>query len=50
MDEAAFFEAQAAIIAAAVAQLKEDRFAVWVVGDVREEAQPIWLMHLVRPC
>ena len=50
MDEAAFFEAQAAIIAAAVARLKEDRFAVWVVGDVREEAQPICLMHLVRPC
>ena len=34
MDEAAFFEAQASIIAAAVARLKEDRFAVWVVGDV----------------
>lgn len=36
MDEAAFFEAQAAIIAAAVARLKDDRFAVWVVGDVRD--------------
>ncbi len=36
MDESAFFEAQAAIIAAAVASLKEDRFAVWVVGDVRD--------------
>lgn len=37
MDEAAFFEAQAAIIAAAVARLKDDRFAVWVVGDVRDD-------------
>lgn len=36
MDEAAFFEAQAGIIAAAVARLKDDRFAVWVVGDVRD--------------
>jgi DNA modification methylase len=36
MDEASFFEAQAAIIAAAVARLKDDRFAVWVVGDVRD--------------
>ena len=36
MDEAAFFEAQAAIISAAVARLKDDRFAVWVVGDVRD--------------
>ena len=36
MDEAAFFEAQASIIAAAVARLKDDRFAVWVVGDVRD--------------
>ena len=37
MDEAAFFEAQAGIIAAAVARLKDDRFAVWVVGDVRDD-------------
>jgi len=36
MDKAAFFQAQAAIIAAAVARLKEDRFAVWVVGDMRD--------------
>lgn len=35
---AGFFEAQAAIIAAAVARLKENRFAVWVIGDVRDEA------------
>jgi hypothetical protein len=32
-----FFEAQARIIAAAVARLKDDRFAVWVVGDVRDD-------------
>jgi hypothetical protein len=38
MDEPAFFEAQAGIIAAAVARLKEDRFAVWVVGDVRDDS------------
>lgn len=31
-----FFAAQAAIIAAAVALLKNDRFAAWVVGDVRD--------------
>ena len=36
MDEAQFFEAQAAIIGAAVSLLKDDRFAVWVVGDVRD--------------
>ena len=30
-------EAQAAIIAAAVTRLKDDRFAVWVVGDVRDD-------------
>jgi DNA modification methylase len=33
----AFFEAYAEIIAASVARLREDRFAVWVVGDVRDE-------------
>ncbi len=33
----AFFEAYAEIIGASVAQLREDRFAVWVVGDVRDE-------------
>lgn len=33
----AFFEACAEIIAASVARLREDRFAVWVVGDVRDE-------------
>lgn len=32
-----FFEAYATIIAASIAQLREDRFAVWVVGDVRDE-------------
>jgi hypothetical protein len=32
----AFFSAQAAIIAAAIARLRDDRFAVWVVGDVRD--------------
>lgn len=37
MDKAAFFEAQASIIAAAVARLKDDRFAVWVIGDVRDD-------------
>ena len=31
-----FFEAQAAIIRAACARLKNDRFAAWVVGDVRD--------------
>ncbi len=33
----AFFEAQALIIAGAVARLKADRFAVWVTGDVRDK-------------
>ena len=32
----AFFEAYAKIIAGAVSRLKEDRFAVWVIGDVRD--------------
>jgi hypothetical protein len=32
-----FFAAYAQIIAAAVARLREDRFAVWVVGDVRDD-------------
>jgi DNA modification methylase len=36
MDEAAFFEALAAIVGGAVAKLRNDRFAVWVVGDVRD--------------
>lgn len=31
-----FFEAYGAIIKAAVDQLKPDRFAVWVIGDVRD--------------
>jgi DNA modification methylase len=35
MGEEAFFAAQAAVIRDAVARLREDRFAVWVVGDVR---------------
>jgi DNA modification methylase len=33
----AFFEAYTAIIAASVDRLREDRFAVWIVGDVRDE-------------
>src|SRR5690606_12273168 len=37
MGEEAFFAAQAAIIRDAIAKLREDRFAVWVVGDVRDE-------------
>lgn len=37
MDHAAFFEAHAAIIRAAVERLRNDRFAVWVVGDVRDK-------------
>jgi DNA modification methylase len=37
MDEEAFFAAQAAIIRDAIAKLREDRFAVWVVGDVRDD-------------
>ena len=36
MGREAFFEAYAEIIAGAVARLKEDRFAVWVIGDVRD--------------
>ena len=32
----AFFEAYARIIAGAVARLRNDRFAVWVIGDVRD--------------
>lgn len=32
-----FFAAQAGIVAAAVARLKPDRFAAWVVGDVRDK-------------
>lgn len=36
MRKEAFFEAYAQIIAAAVARLREDRFAVWVIGDVRD--------------
>jgi DNA methylase len=32
-----FFAAQAQVIKAAVAMLKPDRFAVWVVGDVRDK-------------
>jgi len=32
----AFFAAQAVIIKKAVARLRDDRFAVWVVGDVRD--------------
>jgi DNA modification methylase len=31
-----FFAAYEAVIAAAVARMREDRFAVWVVGDVRD--------------
>lgn len=31
-----FFAAYAEIIAAAVVRLKDDRFAVWVIGDVRD--------------
>src|SRR5690606_26683913 len=36
MDRDEFFAAQAQIIAAAVARLRADRFAVWIVGDVRD--------------
>jgi DNA modification methylase len=32
-----FFAAQAAIIREAVARLRVDRFAVWVIGDVRDD-------------
>jgi DNA modification methylase len=31
-----FFEAYAAIIAGAVGRLKQDRFAAWIIGDVRD--------------
>jgi hypothetical protein len=37
MGEEAFFAAQAAIIRDAIAKLRENRFAVWVVGDVRDD-------------
>lgn len=37
MDRDEFFAAYARIIAAAVARLRDDRFAVWVVGDVRDD-------------
>ncbi len=37
MPKEKFFEAQAAIIKAAVDRLKPDRFAVWVTGDVRDK-------------
>jgi DNA modification methylase len=33
----AFFDAYAVIIAASIDRLREDRFAVWIVGDVRDE-------------
>ena len=36
LDHAAFFEAHADIVRAAVDRLRNDRFAVWVVGDVRD--------------
>jgi DNA modification methylase len=36
MGEQEFFAAQAAVIRAAVERLKPDRFACWVVGDVRD--------------
>ncbi len=36
MGKEAFFEAYARIIGAAVSRLREDRFAVWVIGDVRD--------------
>lgn len=36
MDREEFFAAYGAIIRDAVARLREDRFAVWVVGDVRD--------------
>jgi DNA modification methylase len=37
MGKQEFFAAQAAIIRDSVARLREDRFAVWVIGDVRDE-------------
>jgi len=36
LGKAAFFDAYARIIAGAVARLRDDRFAVWVIGDVRD--------------
>tara|TARA_R110002073_G_scaffold303806_1_gene472269 strand:+ start:6418 stop:7245 length:828 start_codon:yes stop_codon:yes gene_type:complete len=36
MEREEFFTAQAEIIAAAIARLRQDRFAVWIVGDVRD--------------
>ncbi len=36
MGRDAFFAAYAEIIAGAVGRLKDDRFAVWVIGDVRD--------------
>jgi Pyridoxal-phosphate dependent enzyme/ParB-like nuclease domain len=35
MDDAAFWQAYRAAIAAAAARLRDDRFAVWVVGELR---------------
>ena len=36
MDREAFFAAQAEIIAASIERLADNRFAVWIVGDVRD--------------
>ena len=36
MGKEAFFDAYAAIIRDTVARLRDDRFAVWVIGDVRD--------------
>ena len=36
LGEAAFFDAYSGIIRDTVARLREDRFAVWVIGDVRD--------------
>lgn len=36
MGKEAFFDAYAAIIRDSVAKLRDDRFAVWVIGDVRD--------------
>ena len=36
LGKAAFFDAYARIIAGAVSRLRADRFAVWVIGDVRD--------------
>jgi hypothetical protein len=38
MEPPAFVEAYRAVIAASVGQLSDDRFAVWVVADFRDEA------------